>query len=226
VLATDLFTAIARSKGKSYFLEQTPWYGQHLRSLNELFPDAKYIHLVRDGRDVAISFARTPWWSADIMENLRRWEREVSVIVNDATRFVGRDRMFLVRYEDLVRDPEQTLRGICCFLGVEFESAMLDPANYTRYETYLKQSFEEISSDALRQWERSSKSATSATFVDQVCAWKKNTTVDFSRVDPSAERLIRQLGYDPSPGPSPEEHDALQTAYRNLLKRIRTVFRW
>jgi hypothetical protein len=65
-LAHDLFTDIARSKAKSYFIEQTPWHGQQLRSLNELFPHAKYIHLIRIGRDVAVSFSRTPWWSNDI----------------------------------------------------------------------------------------------------------------------------------------------------------------
>jgi hypothetical protein len=223
VLANDLFTDIARSKAKSYFIEQTPWHGQHLRSLNELFPHAKYIHLIRDGRDVAVSFSRTPWWSDDIMDNLRRWGREVTVILEDSSRFLSPEQIRLVRYEDLVRDPEHTLRGICVFLGLEFESAMLDSAHYIRYETFAKQSMAGISSDALRRWERDSKSAT---FVEQVSAWKNNTTVDFSRVDTAVERLLRQLGYEPSRDAPLVWHESLQLAYGTLLDRIRGSLRW
>lgn len=157
ILINDLFTAIAINQRKSYFIEQTPWYGQDIETLETLFPNAKYIHLVRDGRDVAISFARTPWWSNDILENLCRWERETSVIFDDSAELLEPDQVLNVRYEDLVEDPEKTLIDVCGFLGVKFESALLGSSNYIHYKSFLKDNLGEISSTALRQWESGSK---------------------------------------------------------------------
>ena len=194
-LATDLFTEVAQSKGKSYFIEQTPWYGQHLASLNGLFPRAKYIHVIRDGRDVAISFARTPWWSNDILENLCQWEREASAIFNCSLNILKPDQLLIVRYEDLVEDPEKTLIGVCSFLGVKFEPALLDSANYIRYESFLKDNLGEISSTALRQWESDSKKPT---FTESVYSWKNHEGVDFRKAGDKVEKLLASLGYEPS----------------------------
>ena len=192
-LAIDLFTAIAHSKGKSYFIEQTPWYGQHIRALSRLFPGAKVIHLIRDGRDVALSFARTPWWSHDVIENLRRWEREASVILRDSSEVLKPEQVFLVRYEDLVHEPERVTKEICCFLGVEFESGMLDPSKYIRYESLQKGNLEWTSSQAQHRWERDSKKPT---FTDSVQAWKTHGEVDFGEAGEKVEELLFRLGYE------------------------------
>ena len=66
------YGAIAKSYGKSWLIEQTPWYGSRLDLLSQLFPQAKVIHMVRDGRDVALSFSRTNWWHASPLLNLAR----------------------------------------------------------------------------------------------------------------------------------------------------------
>jgi hypothetical protein len=169
-LVSDLFTEIARSKGKSWFIEQTPWYGQHIPIISRLFPDAKFIHVIRDGRDVAISFARTPWWSKDVISNLNRWEREVSVILRDTSLNLKHDQTYIVRYEDLVLDSENVLRDICSFLGIEYNAGMLDAGRYFRYESLLKNSDNTTSSTEYNIWDGNSEKPT---FTGSIQAWKR-----------------------------------------------------
>ena len=136
-LLRKLYADIARSQEKSIFAEQTPWYGQNLELLQKLFPRAKYIHMVRDGRDVAISYARTPWWHKDIDQNLERWSTEVNKIERDASRLL-KGRMRSIRYEDFVRFPDKVVRDICTFLEIPFEHTMLDIDYHIDYSVYRK----------------------------------------------------------------------------------------
>jgi len=192
-LATDLFTAIANSKGKSYLLEQTPWYGQHISTITKLFPGAKFIHVIRDGRDVAISFARTPWWSKDVLENLSRWEREVSVILRDSSLHLQPDQVHLVRYEDLVIRPENTLEEVCRFLGVTYEADMLNVSNYFHYEALLKDDQKIVPSQELQQWEEGVKTPT---FAGSVKAWSRQNAVDFGMTTSNVNVLLGRMGYE------------------------------
>jgi hypothetical protein len=129
-LLTDLYAAIAASRNKKLLFEQVPWYGQRLDILTDLFPAAKFIHMIRDGRDVAISYARTPWWHDTVIDNLEKWHLEITKISEDAKLLLDDKHYLEVRYEDFVRDPEHLLRRITEFSGVSFEKAMLSPENH------------------------------------------------------------------------------------------------
>jgi len=191
-LANGLFAAIAESKGKTIFIEQTPWYGQGIDVLNDLFPGAKYIHMVRDGRDVAISFARTPWWHDDIGQNLERWHAEVRRILDSSRQILNPNQILQIRYEDFVAQPRRALRRICAFLGVAFEDAMLDPETHIDYRLYYRFEIESISSSALNDW---SKSKPSPTFQASCHAWKRFSGYDFSRMPAHITRMLNALGY-------------------------------
>jgi FkbM family methyltransferase len=219
-LSTDLFTAIAQSKGKSYFIEQTPWYGQHIPALNKIFPRAKFIHVIRDGRDVAISFARTPWWSNEVLENLRRWEREATVILRDSSEILTSNQVMLIRYEDLVHCTEKTLRDACVFLGVIFEPSMLDSSIYISYESYQKDKNGKISSEALRRWKRNSNKPT---FTGSVQSWKTYKGVDFRNVSDKVTKLLLQLGYEQLTNPPmtpPQGKNSLTDALRDTIRYL------
>ena len=54
----DFYQAITKQKGKKLFLEQTPWYGQRIDLIQRYFPSAKFIHVIRDGRDVAVQIEK------------------------------------------------------------------------------------------------------------------------------------------------------------------------
>jgi hypothetical protein len=131
-IVTAVYRAYAERSRKSRWGDKTPLYMQHLDVLEHAFPGARYVHIVRDGRDAALSFAgmrRRARFNLARPRSLDafacQWRREVG----DARRFgeqVARERYVEVRYEDLVRDPEPHLRRICKRAGLTFDAAMLE----------------------------------------------------------------------------------------------------
>ena len=126
-----IFEAYAALHGKSRWGDKTPLYMQHLPLLERLFPDARFIHLVRDGRDAAVSFLSVPrgimteGWGhpRDAAGFACQWATEV----RDARALGARvgDRYLEIRYETLVADAASTLRGACDFAGLHYDDAML-----------------------------------------------------------------------------------------------------
>jgi hypothetical protein len=192
-LVVELYNEIALSKNKSLLAEQTPWYGQRIDILESLFPGSKYIHLVRDGRDVAISYARTPWWSNDVYENVVRWESEVAAILDASERYIEHNQILHVRYEDLVFHPKKFLLDICRHIGIDYELTMLDQNNFIDYAQYSKINSARISSSSFNLWRKNKKSTT---FVGSSFAWKKSHTYDFSRNLSYVSDMLERFGYE------------------------------
>jgi len=88
------------------------------------FPDAKFIHIVRDGRDVALSHETMPYGASNTAECAAEWKFRISVN-RKMGAMLGRDRYHVVRYEDLVLNSADALNGICEFIGVPFAADML-----------------------------------------------------------------------------------------------------
>ena len=128
-----VFDAYATSCGKPRWGDKTPMYMRHLGLLERLFPDAQYVHLIRDGRDAALAFLDMPegvvtkTWAhpKDAAGFAREWRIEVAD-ARDLGRRVGSSRYLEVRYEDLVADPERVVRTICESASLPFEPAMLE----------------------------------------------------------------------------------------------------
>jgi hypothetical protein len=106
--------------------DKTPGYALHLPLLARLFRTAQFVHVVRDGRDVALS-AQNKWgrWYMDSYYLLRNWVRHVEQ-ARQAGQGLPPSRYLEVRYEDLVREPEPAIRAICDFLDEIFQPTMLD----------------------------------------------------------------------------------------------------
>ncbi len=111
-------------EGKVRWGDKTPPYMRIVPKLDELFPGARFIHLLRDGRDVAKSFQSVGWYGPLLHKNMAEWTEAMSLDRKWRT-LIPADRYLLVRYEDLVRQTEQTTRDICAFLGEQFEPDML-----------------------------------------------------------------------------------------------------
>ncbi len=133
VAIAAIFEAYAEAAGKPRWGDKTPMYMRHLELLDRLFAGAQYVHLVRDGRDAALSFLQMPegtftrtWAHPATPEQFAcLWRREVAD-ARSLGRRVGASRYHEVRYEDLVAEPEATVRAICAFAAIPFEPAMLD----------------------------------------------------------------------------------------------------
>jgi hypothetical protein len=121
------YRAYARSKGKDMWGDKTPRYVEHIPFLASLFPTARFIHLVRDGRDVALSYADVSFGPKTVSRSAHLWAKRVSAGMREG-RAMGPERYTEVRYEKLVEDPERELKELCRFLGVSFEPVMLHGA--------------------------------------------------------------------------------------------------
>jgi hypothetical protein len=132
---TEIFDLHGRLKGKRFVGEKTPGYVRSLPTLHALWPDAKVVHLTRDGRDVCLSVldwsraertaGRFPTWDEDpVTTTALYWEWNVR-LGREAGALLGPDRYLEVRYEALVADPELECRTLCDFLGLAYDPTML-----------------------------------------------------------------------------------------------------
>jgi hypothetical protein len=119
-----VFQAYADAQGKPRWGDKTPRYVRHLDLLDRLFPNARFLHVIRDGRDVALSYLSLPWGPATVRQAALKWRRDVSAGLH-AGRRLG-DRYLEVRYESLVNDPAAVLEGICAFAGLTWKDEMLE----------------------------------------------------------------------------------------------------
>jgi hypothetical protein len=117
-----VFRYFAAREGKQRWCEKTPQHVQHMDKLSELFPKARFIHVIRDGRDSAASFSRR--WSRTPELTIYRWKKVVA-LGRKQGRTLGGERYLEVRFEDLTTEPETWLRKICEFVDVPFDDAVL-----------------------------------------------------------------------------------------------------
>jgi Sulfotransferase family len=119
-----VYALFAETRGKTRYGDKTPAYVHHIPSLARLLPEARFVHLVRDGRDVALSRLDHPTMSAPLSDLAVVWRRGVEK-GRRAGRHLGPSRYMEMRYEDLVKDPEEAARSLCRFIGLSFDPAML-----------------------------------------------------------------------------------------------------
>jgi hypothetical protein len=118
----------ARARGKARWGDKTPPYLLHIRAIHEALPEARFIHIIRDGRDVAVSL-RPLWFSpGESMEALAgMWAGHVTQARAQGLGQPPGSPFYLeVRYEDLIADPVRELRRICGFLDLRYDPGMVD----------------------------------------------------------------------------------------------------
>jgi Sulfotransferase family len=120
-----LYLSYADLTGKSRWGDKTPIYVQHIPLLAELFPAARFIHVIRDGHDVAMSYLSVPWGPSTIWEVAKKWSRDAST-GRRAGGKLGPYRYLEIRYEELVAHSETVLKRLCSFGSLSFDRQMLD----------------------------------------------------------------------------------------------------
>jgi hypothetical protein len=155
-----IYEVHAEEQGKPRWGDKTPMYMRHLPLLRRLFPTAQYVHLIRDGRDAALSFLELPkgiafeTWAhpRGVADFASLWRTEVAAARRHGRR-VGAGRYLEIRYEDLVAGAEPVLRRICEFAGLPYESAMLEEYGRSGSERRAhQQSLRRPLTTGLRDW--------------------------------------------------------------------------
>jgi hypothetical protein len=196
-----VFETYAAERGKPRWGDKTPLYMQHLPLLERLFPTACFVHLIRDGRDAALSFLSVPGgimtegWGhpRDAAGFACQWATEVRAARALGDRS-GSTRYLEVRYESLVAGPEAELRRICSFAGLDYDDAMLGYVGQTdSARKEHQQRLNEPPRVGVRDWRT------------------EMAPVDVAAFEHVAGDLLHDLGYDVTT----QGHDALRlAAYR------------
>lgn len=105
---------------------------RHFDRLLHVWPDARFVHLVRDPRDVAPSVIKMGW-AGNVYHATERWLRAEQTWDRVRAR-VGEERCCEVRFESLLAEPTQELSRVCAFIGVPFDDGMLAFHEDTTYE--------------------------------------------------------------------------------------------
>lgn len=164
--------------GKRVWAEKTPENVRRFSFVRRHFPNAHLVHVIRDGRDVVCSLRRQRWFKVPAAERtsietvdyaIGYWMKRVSAGI----KFRGDPLYREVRYEDLIADPDQTLRSLTSALGVEWNPALLTAAVAERTEPHRGR----IYGSAVGQWRTE--------LADH----------EIDLIERKAGPLLRQLGY-------------------------------
>jgi hypothetical protein len=99
--------------------------------LPRLWPHARYLHLLRDGRDAGRS-SMAMGWAGNMYHGVSRW-MQAEAEWDAMRKNIPSDRRLEVVYEQLIEDPRRVLTEICHFLGEEFDEAMFRYAETSSY---------------------------------------------------------------------------------------------
>jgi hypothetical protein len=124
-LIDAVFKLSGEQSGKGSWGDKTPEYIRHIDRLHTVFPEAKFVHIIRDGRDVCLSLTRYEYRMGVLSENAKYWAEWVAAGIESGRR-LPKNLYLEVAYEDVVDNTEQTLRKICQFLTVPYDHRMLD----------------------------------------------------------------------------------------------------
>jgi hypothetical protein len=184
--------------GKPRWGDKTPVYCLQLDTIRAVLPEARFVHIIRDGRDAALSLRKmrfSPGW--EIETQAAYWRR---CVLSARRSGVGRPDYLEVRYEDLIADTSTTLQRICGFIDLPYDAAM------ERYHLRARQRIGEhkgrVALDGtvllsreqrLEQQERATHPPDSSA----VYAWKDRMSVkERRRFQAIAGDLLRDLGYE------------------------------
>jgi len=146
--------------------DKTPGYATDLPVLGELFPDAKYIHLARDGRDVALSVMGRFWGAQNIYMAAEEWIEAVDSI-EAFLQTLPAEQKLEITYEQLLSDPVTTFDQVIAFLEIEPREELLrqlepllkeqlDAGNFDKWRTKIspaqRKQFERFAHEQLRRY--------------------------------------------------------------------------
>ncbi|HEU4686953.1 MAG TPA: sulfotransferase, partial [Vicinamibacterales bacterium] len=124
------YAELAGHRVASHWIDGTPSNKNYFPTLLRLFPDARAVHIVRDGRAVANSVLKRDWGPNTVMTAAWWWLGHLAHGLA-AEQGLPRDRIRRVHYEALVLRPKDTLVSLCEWLGLEYSERMLDSRFYT-----------------------------------------------------------------------------------------------
>ena len=119
------FETYAQAQGRPRWGDKTPGYVLHMPLLAKAFPGARFVHIIRDGREVAASWREAWWGPDDVLATAHQWRRMIRRAESGSKRLPA-GSLLEVRYASLVAQPREQLTRIIDFLGETMHDDLLD----------------------------------------------------------------------------------------------------
>jgi len=202
----------ARQQGKRMWGDKNTGTLVALDVLNREFPECRIVHLLRDGRDCALSHMSKEYVYGyeNVLRAAIEW-REQTTLCRKMGAMLPPSRYLEIRYEDLILTPEPTLRNVCAFLGVPYAPQMLE------YHAHVS---ENVPAEKRGLWPLLDKPPVAS----NVFKWKTGmTAVDRAVFERNAGVLLNELGYETLAGPN--RTGRLRELWYHVHQRIAWRFR-
>jgi hypothetical protein len=134
-----VFSQFARHNHAQRWGDKTPEYTHHLPLIHGLFPDAQYLHVVRDGRDVALSIFSKGWGAKNVIMAALEWREAIESVQRLAAQLPAA-QFHELRYEDLLSDPVAAVDRLVEFLRIDDASGALREVLHENLPRELKSS--------------------------------------------------------------------------------------
>lgn len=121
-----IFQKNATAEGKLRWGDKTPYYVLHLETLLQMFPNAQVVHLIRDGRDCALSMIERRWDLSIFNYYHAAYTWNKYVMAGKAFGKKHPDHYFEIRYEDILDQPETSIKNLCAFLDIDFNESVIN----------------------------------------------------------------------------------------------------
>jgi len=178
--------AWAATHGKARWGEKTPGNLFFVDVIIDMFPEARFIYLMRDPRAGVYSMMKTSMFRSGAIINAMNRRKYMTKGLSHLRHFVPEAQWTLVKFEDLVQFPESTLRKLCSFIDEDFEPRMLD--FHRNADQYMKE----------RAVNRFNQAATRPIDPKKVEAWKEGlSAVQISEVEWVCQKQMDRYGYEP-----------------------------
>jgi hypothetical protein len=213
---TSIFDLYGQAHGKSLVGDKTPRYARSIGTLHALWPHARIVHLVRDGRDVCLSIlnwktadralGRFSIWGEDQVTTAALWwEWHVRLGQEDGGSLAPK-LYHEVRYDALVSVPEETCAALCDFLGLPYDDAML---KFHEGRTKMKPNL-----DAKKGW---------WPLTPGLRKWSEQMRAeDLERFEAAAGDLLEELGYPRAvPDPPQEKLEEATRIHHAFTQEVR-----
>jgi hypothetical protein len=198
----DFFAAYCERFGKSRWGDKTPKYVRSMRRIQRTIPEARFVHVIRDGRDIALSRwdqrSRRGLEGPPVERIAAQWEKKIRSARTDAPKLRHYTE---VRYEDLIADTEATLRRVCEFAELDFDPAML--SYHERADERLAEMAHELPARGARPQQAADHRLNIHALTkeppraDRIARWKrKMSDEDVAGFEREAGELLGELGYE------------------------------
>ncbi|WUH97985.1 sulfotransferase [Spirillospora sp. NBC_00431] len=198
--------AYARRFGKARWGDKRPSYYRHAGALLRMFPDAQFVHIVRDGRDCVASLLEMPWYDRDVHHAVSTW-REAIDRGRRLAEQLGPDAYYEMQYERLVADPADELSRLCGFLGEDFNPAMTHPDGLAQKNVPQRE-----------KWHGRTKDAVTTS---RVGSWPQRLdSWQISLAEAAFGERLAEYGYEPSGLPKPPASQLTRFAKISTHRRM------